>query len=330
MDGATARTPVAPRSEDVRITEWMANPDGPDASLEWIEVTFDANADLNGLQLGPSADDLKAAIDSDVCFPVDAGESVVFGASPAAAPRVDADLRFSLGNSGMRTIVAAIGDVILDEVGYEGTSEGIAWQVDVEATMCLSDPFHEYAPGNFGTPGTQNPSCPAVLEAGTCLDEGVPRDIVEPAAGEAHIVEWMADPAAVDNRMGEWVEVRFDRAADLNGLSLADLTATDVALTSDECIAVPAGGHAVWAREIDPSLNGGVDAVIAELAVSLNNRNETITLRVDGAVLDSVAYARAEPGTATQVDQLGRVCLASTRYGDGDLGTPGSPNAPCL
>jgi hypothetical protein len=272
---------------------------------------------------------LKAAIDRDECFPVDAGQSVVFGASPAAAPRVDADLGFSLGNSGVRTIVVAIGGVILDEISYEGTSEGIAWQVDAEATMCLSDALHEYAPDNFGTPGAPNPSCPAVLEAGMCFDEGVPRDIVRPGAGDAHIVEWMADPAAVDNRMGEWVEVRFDTGADLNGLTLADLTGSASVLESDRCITVPAGSHVVWARNLDPFLNGGVDDAIAELSLSLNNRDETISLSIDGEVLDSVAYERAESGAASQVDRFGNVCTASTRYGDGDLGTPGSPNPWC-
>lgn len=330
MDGASARTPVAPREEDVRITEWMANPEGPDASLEWVEVTFSERADLHGLQLGPSTDDLNVVIGSDACFPVDAGERIVFGASPAAAPRVDAELDFSLGNSGVRTIVVAIGDVVLDEVYYEGTTAGLAWQVDGAASMCLADASNEYAPHNFGTPGAPNPTCPPVLEVGMCLDDGVPRSIVRPDVGQARIVEWMADPIAVDNRMGEWVEVRFDAAVDLNGLMLADLTGPAGALESDECMAVPAGTHAVWAREPDPSLNGGVDAVVAKLHLSLNNRDETIILTVDEKLLDSVSYARAEPGAATQVDQLGEVCTASTRYGDGDLGTPGSPNPSCL
>jgi len=330
MAGVAARAVVAPRADQVRITEWMANPEGLDASLEWVEVTFDAEADLNGFQLGSSTDDLAVTIDGDSCFPVGAGERVVFGASPAAAPRVDAELRFSLGNSGSRMVVAAIDGVVLDLVSYEGTTEGAAWQVDDNAALCPSETSNEYAPGNFGTPGEPNPDCPPVLEAGTCLDAGAPRGIVSPTVGQAHITEWMANPGSVNNRVGEWVEVRFDAAVDLNGLALADLTDSATVVQSDDCLAVPAGAHIVWAGDKDPSLNGGIAGVIAELSLSLNNRDETITLSIDGVALDSVSYARSEPGASTQVDRFGNVCTASTRYGDGDLGTPGSTNPWCF
>jgi hypothetical protein len=116
----------------------------------------------------------------------------------------------------------------------------------------------------------------------------------------------------------------------LNGLTLADLTESTSTVESDDCLAVPAGTHVIWARSFDPSVNGGVEGVSTELSLSLNNRDETITLSVGGAVLDSVVYARSEAGAATQVDPLGKVCTASTRYGDGDLGTPGSPNSWCI
>ena len=63
---------------------------------------------------------------------------------------------------------------------------------------------------------------------------------------------------------------------------------------------------------------------------SLNNTDETITLSIDGQVVDSVSYARSNPGVATQVDDVGNVCDAVHVYGDGDLGTPGLANPWCF
>jgi hypothetical protein len=330
VEDGQARATFTPNPEDVRITEWMANPDGLDADFEWVEVSFGANADLNGFQLGSAPDALKVVVDRDECFPVDAGARVVFGASPAAAPRVDADLDISLGNSEARAIVAAVDGAILDRVVYDSTVEGIAWQVGVDGQQCLASSENEYAPDNFGTPGDPNPMCPPVLDPGMCFDGGVPREIVSPAVGEVHITEWMANPTAVDNREGEWVEIRLEAAVDLNGLTLSDLTGSTSTVESESCSRVAAGAHVVFVRNLDPSLNGGVEGGENELSLSLNNREETITLSIGGEVLDSVTYARAEPGAATQIDQFGNICTATNEYGEGNLGTPGSANPWCF
>jgi hypothetical protein len=330
LEGGSGRAIRTPEPGEVRITEWMANPEGADADFEWLEASFDAEADLNGFQLGPAPDALKAIIDQEECFPVGAGARVVFGASPAAAPRVDAELRFSLGNSGTRAIIAGVDGVVLDRVDYDGTVEGVAWQIDPNDEICLAQPEDEYLEGNFGTPGDANPSCPPVLGPGMCFDEGTPRDIVSPGAGDATITEWMANPSSVGNREGEWLEVRFDAAVDLNGLVLSDLTSSTTTVEGEDCLRVTGGTHVVFARNANPQENGGIEAVDAELSLSLNNTDETITLSIDGQILDSVTYARSKAGVATQVDAIGNVCDAVRPYGDGDFGTPGSANPWCF
>ena len=319
-----------PSPDEVQLTEWMANPEGPDADLEWVEAFFTAGIDLNGFQLGPSADALEVVFDQENCFPVDAGTRVVFGASPAAAPRVDAELEFSLGNSGERSIVAGVEGVVLDRANYDGTVEGIAWQIDPSGAVCLARPQDEYLEDNFGTPGSANPICPPVLGPGMCFDSGVPRDIVSPDADDASITEWMANPSSVGNREGEWVEIRFAAAVDLNGLLLSDLTSSATEVESEHCLRVSAGAHVIFARNANPSENGGIEGVDADLFLSLNNSDEAITLSIDGQVLDSVTYGRSTAGVATQVDELGNVCGAVQAYGEGDLGTPGSANPRCF
>ncbi len=174
LEGGSGRAIRTPEPGEVRITEWMANPEGADADFEWLEASFDAEADLNGFQLGPAPDALKAIIDQEECFPVGAGARVVFGASPAAAPRVDAELRFSRGNSGTRAIIAGVDGVVLDRVDYDGTVEGVAWQIDPNDEICLAQPEDEYLEGNFGTPGDANPSCPPGLGPRHVLRRGHP------------------------------------------------------------------------------------------------------------------------------------------------------------
>lgn len=331
LEGEEWRIPVQPQPEDVEITEWMANPEGLDAELEWVEILFGADADLRGFQLGPDPDSLRVAIDGESCFPVDAGSRVVFGASPGAALRVDAELGFSLGNSGPRRIVAAVGDRVLDEVAYDRTTESVSWQVDSEGQTCLAEADQEYQPGRFGSPGEPNPACPPLLEDGMCFGEGgVPRAIESALAGEVFITEWMADPAAVENRKGEWVEVRFDAAADLNGLILSDRAGAATTIEDEACLPVGPGTHVVWARELDPSLNGGIANARIELSLSLNNRDETLTLSGDGGVLDTISYADSDKGVAIQTDHSGMVCSAMIPYGDGNLGTPGLANPWCM
>ncbi|MDH3655643.1 MAG: lamin tail domain-containing protein [Myxococcales bacterium] len=329
LESGVRRAVRVPNPGEVQFREWMANPAGADADLEWVEVLFSAEADLNGFQLGAAPDALVTVVEQDACFPVGAGERVVFGASPAAASRVDAELGFSLGNSGERSVVAVLNGIVLDQVDYDGTVEGRAWQLDPNDELCVTPTQDEYISGNFGTPGESNPICPLVLGPGMCVDEGAPREIVSPSPGDAWITEWMANPLEVGNRDGEWLEVRFDRAVDLNGLVLSDLSSSTDAIEAEGCLEVAAGAHVLFARNTNPIENGGLERVDLELSLSLNNSDETIALSIGNQALDSVSYERSKAGIATQVDVLGNVCDAAQAYGDGDLGTPGAPNPLC-
>jgi len=329
LESGMRRAVRIPKPGGVHFQEWMANPAGADAELEWVEVLFSAEADLNGLQLGPAPNALATVVDQDLCFPVGAGERVVFGASPAAAPRVDAELGFSLGNSGARSIVAVLNGIVLDQVDYDGTVEGRAWQLDPNDELCVALKQDEYISENFGTPGESNPICPLVLGPGMCMDDGAPREIVSPSPGEAWITEWMANPLEVGNRDGEWLEVRFDSTVDLNGLMLSDLSSSTDAIEAEDCLEVATGSHVLFARNANPTENGGLEGVDLELSLSLNNSDETIVLSIGDQALDTVSYERSKAGIATQVDVLGNVCDAAQAYGDGDLGTPGAPNPWC-
>ena len=329
IDDGVRREVEKPLADEVQVTEWMANPDGRDSEFEWVEVRFAADVDLQGIELGPSLDALAAVVEGENCVPVDAGSWVVFGASSTAAPRVDAELPFSLGNAGSRSIVVAARGTILDRVDYEGAVEGVATQLDLDGARCPASSDAKYDARNAGTPGDANPACPRALQLGECLDEaGVPRPVDHFGPGQVSISEWMANPSAVDNRRGEWIELRFDAAGDANGLTLSDLVGSTT-VQSESCIEVSPGEHLVFARVADSDQNGGLDSKTLPLTLSLNNSNETIALSVDGEELDSVRYETSERGVALQIDDLGQVCSAVHPYGAGDLGTPGAANPRC-
>ncbi|MEM9729042.1 MAG: lamin tail domain-containing protein [Myxococcota bacterium] len=327
---ADGTEPARPTADNAFIEEWMPNASGPDDDLEWVELAFLAPVNLAGVRLGTGVDALGPS-PFESCHPVDAGSRVVLGASPWAAPRVDADLNIGLGNTGLRELVLAMGDDVLDRVTYLDTIEGAAWQVDEDGEVCrvMPSPGIEYLDGNFGTPGEPNPPCPLELAPGMCLDGGVPRDIEVPLPGTIRITEWLASPSRADSRAGEWVEVRVESAADLNGLTWVDRSGRGSPLESDECLSVDPGALLVFARSDDAEANGGLPFVDFTLDISLNNRDETIALEVAGIPLEEVSYEGSSPGAATQRDDFGGVCDAVAAFGDGDFGTPGEPNPVC-
>src|SRR5574338_756343 len=72
------------------------------------------------------------------------------------------------------------------------------------------------------------------------------------------INEIMANPRAVPDEHGEWVEVtNLDSTpVDLRGWGIA--SANDRGVTIDRRVMIPAGGFAVLSREGDAARNGGV------------------------------------------------------------------------
>jgi Lamin Tail Domain len=241
---------------------------------------------------------------------------------------------------------------------------------DVAAHWCTSTGA-PYGSGDIGTPGVANGPCDeappdppgdagepgARVDAGppgsrvdampspsmdaapppvpTCSDgDGVMRPIVGPAPGSVHITEIMADSRAVADSEGEWIELRFDAAADLNGLELGKEPGQVLAtIEAAQCLTMPAGGHAVLARTFDPGRNGGLPRVDAELGFGLVNGGGALFVGASGAVLDRVSHGPAIAGASASLDERDDTtwCTspADAVYGRGDRGTPGAPNPAC-
>lgn len=159
------------------------------------------------------------------------------------------------------------------------------------------------------------------------------------SAGPALVInEVMADPSAVLDDAGEWIEVhnRGATAIDLQGWRL--VSNNEAAHTIATSVPVPAGGYAVLARNGTQSKNGGVVAAYAYgTGITLANTSDWVVLRNGaGATVDSVAWGTAMPAGATRgvsdpaadnTDAKGSNWHAATTvFGKGDRGTPRARN----
>lgn len=361
LDGAARRAVVVPQAGDLVITEWMPDPSATtDAEGEWLELLATADVDLNGLQLAndPALTDAALPSGGD-CLAVAAGERVIVArqADPAlngGLPPVIGTFGFGLTNTG-GALHIGMGGVTLDAVTWATSTPGAAWSVDPssEDPAANDDPGNAcaattpYGAGDLGSPGAQGPACGGGMTGdGMCLDGGVPRAIVYPTAGELVLTEWMPNPEVVSDTNGEWFELYVGAAVDLNELQLsryvdaAGAFQLESTLASPDCLSVPAGSYVVFARSLDPLVNGGLPVADFAFAFSLTQTNGGLAVGVADVHLDEVQWTSSTAAASTSLDPSaqtpagnddpGYLCPATTPYGPGDNdGTPGAENPAC-
>ncbi len=152
-------------------------------------------------------------------------------------------------------------------------TEGEALALDPTWTNTVSDDsLTHWCQAGTGSPGEVNPACGSGDGPG-------PNSL----HGDVVITEFMADPAGVDDALGEWVELSNigDADVDLSGWHLRDDGRNDFTIPDGTTIAL--GGTLVLARSTDPALNGDV---VADVAVgedfSLNNDVMFLTATTPG------------------------------------------------
>lgn len=349
LDGETEREVVQPGVGDLVISEIM--PDSSvvlDAVGEWFEVVATGDFDLNGVVAGNEPGNPKVNIVDPACLSVTTGDRFLFARSSdplvnGGLPSPDFTFSFGLTNSNS-SIFVGVGDTVIDSILWTSSSPGKSTAIDPaletasanddEANWCAGK--SPYGDGDLGSPGAPNPACDT---SGMCMDDGVLRQTVPPQVGDVTITEFMPNPAAVGDTAGEYFEVRFAAAADLNGLQMGKEAdpALVVSNTIDsvECVSVDAGTHVVFARNIDTAVNGGLPTTdIFQTSVSLGQTSGTtftIFVAIGNELLDVVQYVGSETssGVSRQIDSAGATCNSSSTYGAGDLGTPGLANPLC-
>lgn len=345
---------------DLVFTEIMADPKDADEGREWFEV-FNASGralDLTGVVIASSkpdgTDEKRITLGAAT---VEVGAYVVFGsAMPAAAPAwVDYPYAGALGTLPQTTggrLAVLCGTVVVDEVAYSKAPASASWSLDGSRppdaarndepeAWCAATV--EYEPGNKGSPGGPNEACAAAVPAGSCWDGTTVRPLRIPGVGSLVLNEFHANPQAVSDTVGEWVEVAVLTDVDLNGLQVGkDPADLKELVPGGACRGAAAGTFLVFARKADATVNGGIEGVAGVLPFGLNNTGTNLLiLAVGGEIVDQVTYEAAwvKAGAATSLDpghldpaandHLANWCAATAPYGLGDLGTPGVANPAC-
>lgn len=346
---------------DLVFTEVMANPKGDDKGREWFEV-FNASGrdvDAEGVVVKLSKPD--GSSESRLVLPsilIKAGEYLVFGrAMPVAATEwMDYPYATGLGNlqqssGGRLSILCA--DTVVDEVLFPPvTEESHSWSLDGTEPpnaernddpkmWCAAQT--KYDSENHGSPGQPNEPCASVIPAGSCWDGTQVRPLRLPKVGDLVLSEFHAKPGAVDYRKGEWLEIAVLANVDLNGLQAGkDKADLKNLISFANCIEGQEGTYLVFVRNVDPTVNGGIEGAAGLLPFGLSDEGSNdLFIAVEGEVLDQVTYSSSwvKKGAAIGLDPrhmdpakndvLGNWCFATDPYGLGDLGTPGQPNPQC-
>ncbi len=258
-----------------------------------------------------------------------------------------------LDNAG-GTLSLTVADAGIDAAVFGPATSGVSLQLDPTRLDAATndDPTGFCAAttsytgidgGDLGTPGAANTPCGVVAMGNQCVDgtTSLVRDLVSPLAGDVIITEIMADPSAVSDTVGEWIEVHAVNSVDLNGVVLTVGTNAH-AFTSTSCLHLAAGTFAVLAKSAEGSVNGGLPTPVATFTQSLGNSGGTLSLTFGGAVIDGAAYDAAIAGVAWQLDPTkldatsnddpAHFCRATVHFaadGGGDLGTPAAMNTAC-
>ena len=167
-------------------------------------------------------------------------------------------------------------------------------------------------------------------------------------AGELIVTEIMKDTDAVEDSAGEWFELYNTSAIDIRlctDWAFEDDGGETHSLADGYSLLVPSGSYVVLGRSEDTATNGGVTVDYAYgSGMWLGNDDDELVLVHGGTEIDRVEYdggstwpdprgasLTLDPRSfdATDNDDPDNWCEASTPYGDGDLGTPGSANDGC-
>lgn len=168
---------------------------------------------------------------------------------------------------------------------------------------------------------------------------------VHPEKGQMVFTEVMYDPLAVDDDLGEWVEILnlTDVEFDLTGCFFGD---DDHQTEILESVMVPANGYVIFAIGETPGQDVGGSAPDWTWGTyNLGNGGDAISLFCDEEEIDGFAYDELEmpfepikgaslalcPGKEGTIknDDIANWKFSVTAMANGDFGTPRNVNDPC-
>lgn len=160
-------------------------------------------------------------------------------------------------------------------------------------------------------------------------------------AGDLIVSEVLANPAAVSDTQGEWLEIynASQSNLDINGLVLRDNGSNQHTISAATPLLIGAGEYFVLGRSENQATNGNYQPDYVYSNFTLSNSNDAIVLEWLGESIFSLDYTAANSfGTAgvsmtlegTLPAQISAASYGATApeytFGAGDRGTPGTGN----
>lgn len=340
------------------ITEIMANPTGPDAELEWIELhnPGDQTISLDGVRLVASKVNGDSPDEHSITgLELAPGDYVTLGnlLDPEKFVFVDYAYGDALGDliNSAGVVRVMCGDVEVDAVVYESEKDGASYTFngalapdatanDDSGEWCRATSLIEnFQTGDLGTPGEPNGYCPP--PAGQCYEGATLRPIAAPGYGDLVISEFMANPEGADAGQ-EWLELQVLNPVDLNELELGKtsdveqtfFTVDDVDPTAApgeqfQCVAAAKDATLLLAQGDDPELNGGLPApdLLLKSSFTLNNSDSGLFIGHAGQLVDEIAYTTTTEGVATA---LSPEAMDADKNDDADPDPADEASAWCL
>jgi hypothetical protein len=345
LTATPTETPSLPITPTLLISEFLANPAAVDDNLgEWIEIGNPGTERINlrGWTLTDQVRD-NHTIAADLW--VEAGGYVVLARNGDAAQNggVIVDYVYSgiaLANSDDKLLLLDPNGSFTDLVAWgAGTDLSIANGASLyraaltpSASWLTSTQPWPGSAGDLGSPGGDGSSLPTPTGEPTTTSTPTPT----PVPGQPlYISEFLADPAAVNDSAGEWIEIHNPGPATVNliGWTLADDGGDRHTINSE--LWLDAGGYAVLARNGDPAANGGVNAHYVYRSTTLGNDEDAIRLLdPNGVEMDRVGWGRSTALAVTTGASLERTGFGpvaqwqtATQPWPGSAGDRGSPGA---
>lgn len=212
--------------------------------------------------------------------------------------------------------------------GDDYDQDGDGWPALAYGGTDCDDVSAEVYPGAIETLDQEDEDCDGLTDEDFVL------------LGELLIVEVMPTPGAVDDTVGEWLELQntSSGALDIYGWVLQNSAGQTVTL--DRHLSVPGGGRLVIGNNLDVRVNGGVPVQLAydPAAFSLA-ATDRLGLVLEGREISGVSWGATDAGVGHQLDpdhfvasDAGRTewwCHTTTAISATDFGTPGDLNPQC-
>ncbi len=171
---------------------------------------------------------------------------------------------------------------------------------------------------------------------------GAGSPVAAAAPGDVVINEIIQNPNAVFDNAGEWFELynATGSAIDIDGWTIADNDIDSHVIDNGGPLLIPAGGFVVLGNNMDSGTNGGVTVNYSygsswflsngadEVVLLDNTLTEIDRVEYDGGPIfpDPTGASMALAAPNLDNNDGANWCEASTPYGAGDLGTPGTAN----